>query len=268
MITSRDRVELALQHKEADRIPLDLGGTMVTGMHVSTVYKLRQALGLDAPGTPVKVIEPYQMLGEIKRDLIAALRADVVGVMGKGTPFGIKLEGWKEWTNFEGTPTLVPAGFNTVPEPNGDLLMYPQGDRSAPASGRMPRGGFYFDGITRQAPFDENDLRVEDHLEDIQPISDLDLEYVRGEFRKFYEETDKAIVINVGVYGIGSIARVPGPAVRYPKGIRTVEEWCISLTTRREFVSRIFEAQTKINLSNLEKIHQVVGDRAGAGGHE
>lgn len=42
MITSRERVNLALQHKEADRVPSDLGGTMVTGMHVSTVYKLRQ----------------------------------------------------------------------------------------------------------------------------------------------------------------------------------------------------------------------------------
>jgi hypothetical protein len=96
MITSRERVNLALQHKEPDRIPLDLGGTIVTGMHVSTVYNLRQALGLDKPGTPLKVIEPYQMLGEIKPDLIAALGADVVGVMGTGTPFGFRLEGMEE----------------------------------------------------------------------------------------------------------------------------------------------------------------------------
>jgi len=115
MISSRERVNLALQHKEPDRIPLDLGGTTVTGMHVSTVYKLRQALRLDEPGTPVTVIEPYQMLGEIKPDLIAALGTDVVGLMGTGTPFGFRLEGWKEWTAFDGTPTLVPAGFNTAP---------------------------------------------------------------------------------------------------------------------------------------------------------
>ena len=262
MISSRERVNLALRHKEADRIPLDLGGTMVTGMHVSTVYKLRQALGLDDPGTPVKVIEPYQMLGEIKPDLIAALGTDVVGVMGTGTPFGFKLEGWKEWTSFDGTPTLVPAGFNTVPEPNGDLLMYPQGDPLCSASGRMPRGGFYFDGIIRQPPLDETNLRVEDNLEEFQPISDLELKQVGDEFRKLYQETDKAIVLNVGVNGIGSIARVPGLALKHPRGIRDIEEWCISLTTRREFVSRIFEAQTEINLANLEKIHQTVGDQA------
>jgi hypothetical protein len=68
MISSRERVNLALNHQEADRIPLDLGGSVVTGMHASSVYNLRQALKLDTPGTPVKVIEPYQMLGEIESD--------------------------------------------------------------------------------------------------------------------------------------------------------------------------------------------------------
>src|SRR5208337_1092551 len=138
----RERVNLALQHKEADRVPLDLGGSTVSGMHVSTVYRLRQALGLDKPGTPVKIIEPFQMLGEIKPDLVAALGIDVVMLAGSRTAFGFKLEGWKEWTSFDGTPTLVPEGFNTIPEPDGDILMYPEGDRSAPPSGRMPRNGF------------------------------------------------------------------------------------------------------------------------------
>src|SRR5208337_5166885 len=104
MMSSRERVSLALSHKEADRVPLDLGGSTTTGMHVDSVYLLRQALGLDEPGTPVKVVEPFQMLGEIKPDLIAALGADVVGVVGTGTPFGFKLEGWKEWRAFDDTP--------------------------------------------------------------------------------------------------------------------------------------------------------------------
>ena len=69
MMTSRERVNTAIQHKEADRVPLDLGASATTGMQVDTVYRLRQALGLDEPGTPVKVVEPYQMLGEIEPDL-------------------------------------------------------------------------------------------------------------------------------------------------------------------------------------------------------
>ena len=95
MLTSRERVTLALNHQEPDRLPLDLGGCGQTGMHVSSVYLLRQALGVDEPGTPVKVIEPYQMLGEIKPDLVDALGVDVVGLWGTGTMFGFKNEGWK-----------------------------------------------------------------------------------------------------------------------------------------------------------------------------
>lgn len=89
-MTSRERVRLALCHQEPDRVPIDLGSLSVTGMHATTVYKLRQALGLDPPGTPVKVIEPYQMLGEIGLDLVAALDVDVVGFRSTTTAFGFK----------------------------------------------------------------------------------------------------------------------------------------------------------------------------------
>jgi hypothetical protein len=263
-MNSRERVSLALQHKEADRVPLDLGGTTVTGMHISTVYRLRQALGLDKPGTPVKVIEPFQMLGEIKPDLMAALGIDVVVLGGLGTSFGFKLEGWKEWTSFDGTPTLVPGGFNTIPEPEGDLLMYPQGDRSVPPSGRMPRGGYYFDVIVRQPPIEESKLKVEDNLEEWSLISDAELEHYKRESERLYTETDKAIVLNLGQLALGNISRVPGPGLKHPKGIRDVEEWYISMSTRREFIYRVFEAQTEINLANLKKIQQAVGNRAAA----
>ncbi len=87
-MTSRERIVQTLDHKEADRVPLDLGGCGQTGMHVDTVYQLRQALGLDEPGTPVKVVEPYQMLGEIKLDLIEKLGVDVVSLAPPGTMFG------------------------------------------------------------------------------------------------------------------------------------------------------------------------------------
>jgi alpha-D-ribose 1-methylphosphonate 5-triphosphate synthase subunit PhnH len=230
-------------------------------MHVSTVYRLRQALGLDKPGTPVKVIEPFQMLGEIKPDLMAALGIDVVVLAGSSTSFGFKLEGWKEWTSLDGTPTLVPGGFNTIPESEGDLLMYPEGDRSVPPSGRMPRGGFYFDVIVRQPPIEESKLKVEDNVEECSLISDAELERFKRESERLYTETDKAIVLNLGALALGNIARVPGPGLKHPKGIRDIEEWYISLSTRREFIYRVFEAQTEISLANLKKIQQAVGNR-------
>lgn len=264
MMTSRERVSLALQHQEADRVPLDLGASAVTGMQVDTVYGLRQALGLDSPGTPVKVVEPYQMLGEIGPDLMEALGVDVVGLGKPATLFGFRNEGWKSWTTFAGTPVLVPEGFNTEPEPNGDILMYPEGDKSAPASGRMPKGGFYFDSIVRQPPINDASLNVEDNLEEFGPISDDDLQYLRREAERLYAETDKAILANFGGTAFGDIALVPAPWLKHPKGIRDIEEWYVSTAARRDYVYRIFERQCEMGLRNLERIHQVVGNKIAA----
>jgi hypothetical protein len=261
MLTSRERVNLALNHQEPDRVPLDLGASAVTGMQVDTVYKLRQALGLDAPGTPVKVVEPYQMLGEIKPDLMHALGIDVVGLGKSATMFGFKNEGWKPWTTFAGTPVLVAAGFNTDPDENGDILLYPEGDQSVPPSGRMPKGGFYFDSIPRQLPLDENNLKLDDNLEEFGPISDADLAHLKREAEKLWTETDKAVLGNFGGTAFGDIALVPGPWLKHPKGIRDVEEWYVSTAMRRDFVYKIFERQCEIGIQNLEKIHRVVGNR-------
>jgi len=261
VMNSRERVDLALSHEEPDRIPLDLGASVVTGMHVSTVYRLRQALGLDSSGTPVKVIEPYQMLGEIKPDLIDALGIDVVPLSGTATLFGFKNEGWRPWTTFDGTPVLVPEGFNTDPEPNGDILMYPEGDKSVPPSGRMPNGGWYFDSIIRQLPIDDNNLNVEDNLEEFGPLLDAELEHFRREAERLYTETDKAILANFGGTGFGDIALVPAPWLKHPKGIRDVEEWYVSTVIRRDYVYEIFERQCEIALANLERIYRAVGDR-------
>ena len=207
-MNSRERVNLALNHEEPDRIPLDLGASVVTGMHVHAVYQLRQVLGLDSRGTPVKVLEPYQMLGEIEPDLIEALGIDIVSLAGTATLFGFKSEGWKPWTTFDGTPVLVPEGFNTDPGPNGDILMYPEGDKSAPPSGRMPKGGWYFDSIIRQLAIDDDNLNVEDNLEEFGPISDQELEHFGREAERLYTETDKAILANFGGTAFGDIALV------------------------------------------------------------
>lgn len=263
MLNSRERVELVLQHKIPDRVPLDLGGSGVSGMHVSSVYRLRQALGLDAPGTPVKVIEPHQMLGEIAPDLMDALGVDVVGVRGRRTIFGFPNTGWREWTFFDGTPLLIPEFFNTDPEPNGDILMYPEGDKSAPPSGRLPAGGFYFDSLIRQDPIDEDNLRVEDNLEEFRPISDTDLEYFRTAIDQAHA-TGRAILAGFGGTAFGDIAHVPAPGLKHPKGIRDIAEWYMSTVTRQDFIYEIFDRQCNIALANLEKLHAIVGDKVTA----
>jgi hypothetical protein len=263
-MNSRERVETALAHRQPDHVPLDLGASAVTGMQVSSVSKLRQALGLDKPGTPVKVVEPYQMLGEIAPDLLDVLGVDVVGLGGPRTMFGFENKNWKPWTTFDGTPVLVPEHFNTEPEPNGDIFMYPEGDRAAPPSGRMPKGGYYFDSIVRQPPIDDDNLNVEDNLQEFRPIDDATLEHFAREAQRLRTASDRAILANFGGTAFGDIALVPAPWLKHPKGIRDVEEWYVSTAARFDHVYQIFERQCEIALGNLAKIHAVVGDRVTA----
>jgi hypothetical protein len=263
-MNSRQRVEAALNHRQPDRVPLDLGANAVTGMNVSSVYKLRQALGLDKPGTPVKVNEPYQMLGEVAPDLQDALGVDVVGLNGPNTMFGFPLKDWKPWTTFDGTPVLVPGGFNTDPEPNGDVFMYPEGDKSAPPSGRMPKGGFYFDSIVRQGPIDDDNLNVEDNLQEFGPISDETLQHFASEADRLRRESDRAILASFGGAAFGDIALVPVPWVKYPRGIRDVAEWYMSTVSRFDYVYEVFRRQCDFALQNFAKIYDAVGDRVSA----
>jgi hypothetical protein len=263
-MNSRERVSLSLNHKEPDHLPIDLGGSAVTGMHVNTIYGVRQALKLDPPGTPVKVTEPYQMLGEVAPDLLDALGIDVVGLGKPANMFGYRNEGWKPWTTPQGVPVLVPGGFNTDPQPNGDIFMYPEGDQSAPPSGRMPQGGFYFDTIIRQNPIDDDHLNVEDNLQEFTPVTDEELAFVAREAERIYTQSDKAILANFGGTAFGDIALVPAPNLKHPRGIRDVAEWYMSTVSRRDYVYEVFERQCEIGIANLENIYQAVGDKVNA----
>ncbi len=258
-LTSRERVGRALAHEETDRVPLDLGGSLVTGMHVSSVYKLRQALGLDPPGTPVKVIEVYQMLGEIKPDLADALGVDIASVTKLTNAYGFHNKDWKEWSAFDGIQMLVPGPFPTKREPNGDILMFPCADDTASPSARMPKSGFYFDAIVRQDPIDEASLNPADNTEEFGPISDADVAHIAAEVRRL-EPTGRAIFADFGGMSFGDVAFVPGPTLRHPKGIRDLEQWYMSLVTRPDYIYAVFEEQCDIAISNLNRLHGEVGD--------
>src|SRR5512141_2293089 len=101
-MTSRERLAKALNHEQPDRVAVDVGGTFVTGIHVSALARLRQAV-LGGPPPVVKVCEPYQMLGEVEVDLRAALPIDVVGVKGRKSLFGTDEADRKPFTFWDGT---------------------------------------------------------------------------------------------------------------------------------------------------------------------
>ena len=174
-MNSKERIVSTLSHRQPDKVAIDFGATATTGIHVLAIERLRDYYGLNKH--PVKVIDPYQMLGEIEPDLQEVLGVDVIGAWGKNNIFGIANENWKEFNTFWGQEVLLPGNFNTRTDENGDLLMFPQGDMSVPASGRMPKTGYFFDAIIRQQPIDDANLNPEDNLEEFVYITDEELKY-------------------------------------------------------------------------------------------
>ncbi len=256
-MTSAERVRVALAHREPDRVPVDFGATTVTGMHALCVEKLRAHYGLER--RPVKVHVPYNMLGLIENDLAAAMGLDLAGVLPRNTVYGYPNENWKEFRTPWGQVVLISGHFQFATDTNGDVLTYPQGEVSAPPSGRMPQSSFFFDTIIRQEVIDDDNLNPEDNLQEFAPLSEPDLEHFTTGVAAA-TATGRAVIVAIGGAGFGDIALVPAPGLPYPKGIRDIAEWYVSLVTRQDYVRAVFARQCEIALGRLQQLHAVVGD--------
>jgi uroporphyrinogen decarboxylase len=74
----RERILTALNHKEPDRIPFDMGSCQVTGIHVVAYRNLRRALGL--PEVEIELCDAVQQLASIDEDLGRRLSIDTRGL--------------------------------------------------------------------------------------------------------------------------------------------------------------------------------------------
>ncbi len=257
MTPERDRLMSALEHHGTCRIPVDFGSTAVTGIHVLIVEKLRQHYGLEKH--PVKLTEPYQMLGEIEEDLMEAIGVDVEGITPEKNMFGFRNEGWKPFVTPWNQEVLVPEKFNVVRAPDGSLLMSPEGDTSLPPSAKMPSDGYFFDAVIRQHPFDEAQLNPDDNLEEFTLLTGADMEYWDAMAARA-RTSPRGIIATFGGTALGDIALVPAMQLRDPKGIRDISEWYMSTLARQDYIHRIFEKQTDIALANYEKLGPIMGD--------
>ena len=256
--SSKQNFIKTINHQQPERVVVDFGSTAVTGIHVLIVEKLREYYGLEK--RPVKVVEPYQMLGEIDSELLREMDIDVIGLFGAKNMFSVPNEGWKVHKTLWGQEVLFPANFNYTYNSNGDILMYPEGDTSQPPSGMMPKSGYFFDALNRQGPIDDSTLKVEDNLEEFTHVTEDELSYWKNQVDSLADDS-MAVVASLGGTALGDIALVPAIGLKNPKGIRGVEEWYISTLMREDFVKEIFDRQTDIAIENLRLLHGVIGNK-------
>lgn len=256
-MTCRDRVIKALNHEEGP-VPVDFGSTFITGIHCSVVEALREHYGLEK--RPVKVCEPYQMLGLVEDDLREAMGIDTTSIFPHKTIFGFPNENWKPWRTPWGQEVLVSRHFETTRKENGSTLIYPQGDRTAPPSGELPKTGYFFDTIERVDPdFDEDDLKLDDNLEEFALMTDEDVAYWTREAEAMKND-ERAILTHLNGTCLGDIALVPAPFLTQPRGVRGVADWYMLVAEDPEHVKKIFAAQTEIALENMKRLYAIVGE--------
>jgi uroporphyrinogen decarboxylase len=145
-MTHRERILTALDHKEPDRVPIDLSGHRSSGMAAMLYPKVRKALGL--PEKPVRIYDPMQQLAVIDEDMLDILGVDTIE-LGRG--FSLNEEDWIDWPMPDGTPGKMPAWVK--PEREGDrwVMRAPDGR----VVFQMPAGVLYFE--QEWYPFAEGD---------------------------------------------------------------------------------------------------------------
>jgi hypothetical protein len=258
-MNSRERVLKTLNHIQPDKVPVDLGATPVTGISAAALARLRDVLKLE--NRPVKINEPFQLLGLVEEDVLEAIGGDIVGLWSPSTFFGYRNEDWKPWILQDGTNVLVGGGFNVKTDSEGDVYIYPEGDTSVLPSAKLPKGGFYFDNIIRQEPFDEDNLHGKsDFKEQFKLFSDEDLKYYETSVNGIYNNTQYAIIGNFGGAGIGDVAHLSGPEMKKTPGIRKVEDWYMAHLLYPSYIKEVYDYQIETAIDNLKIYKQVVGD--------
>jgi uroporphyrinogen decarboxylase len=85
-MTSYERIKAAVEHKEADRVPFDLGGSVLTGINRKAYVNLRAYLGL--PEVKINIVDEMQQLARPDADFLKKIEVDVACVDpdGPSTP--------------------------------------------------------------------------------------------------------------------------------------------------------------------------------------
>ena len=131
-MTSRERVIRAINNEPVDRIPIDLGSHMSTGISMFAYWNLREHLGLSTDD--IWIPDTAQCLAYVDTDILERFHCDCILLEPRYSRT-------KRWSPRGKYSFVLPWGANLQQCENGDWIM-----SRGEASMRMPAGGHFFDG--------------------------------------------------------------------------------------------------------------------------
>ena len=142
-MTHRERVLMALNHEEPDRVPIDFAAWRSSGIQAPAYAALRRHLGLGGDRL-FRLYDLMQQLAEPELELVERFHGDIVQIHRLEPSFGIRIDAWRPATLPDGTRCLVPRDYHPVARPHGGWsLLSSDGTEIA----RMLPSGGYFEPV-------------------------------------------------------------------------------------------------------------------------
>jgi len=255
-MTSRERILAAIEHRQPDRVPVDLGATPSSGISAIAYGNLKRHLGLTEGAT--RVYDVVQQLAQPEDFILDRFGVDAIDI---GRAFNRESSAWQPTTLADGQAAFYPAWFNPERQPDGSFIARM---KDGLAIAHMPAGGTFFDQTyfpyLHGYPPDFRDLSAEmgrilwaalvhspwDHAGDPgfwDTLRDRALELRRT--------SDRALMIVIGcnLFEWGTF-------------LRRMDIFLMDLVAEPEKVEALLDALMERHLAALEKACRAVGDVA------
>ncbi len=245
-MTHRERVVAALEHREADRVPIDLSGHRSSGIAAIAYPELREFLGL--PTRAIRVYDVIQQLAIVDEDVLERFGVDTVE-LGRG--FALDEMDWKPWVLPDGTNCLVPAWTNIEREDDRWVIK----SKSGRVFAHMPDGTLYFEQT--YYPLGDGD-EVSGPIEAMgesmwtavaSPPGPVDGEALAAGAKRLRASTDRAII---GLFG--------GNLFETGHFFYRADRFMMMLAAEPAKAHEFLDELVEMHLANLERYLAVVGE--------
>jgi uroporphyrinogen decarboxylase len=255
-MTSRQRILAAIDHRQPDKVPVDLGATPSSGISAIAYGNLKRHLGLTQGHT--RVYDVVQQLAQPEDLLLDRFRIDVVDI---GRAFNAEASAWRPATLADGQSAQYPAWFNPEIQPDRSFIARTSDGVDI---AHMPAGGTFYDQTYfpylggYPSEFGELPRAMSRVLWAALVHSPWDhsgdppfWETLRAKALELRATSDRALMVVLGcnLFEWGTF-------------LRRMDQFLMDLVSEPEKVDAMLDALMELHLAALEKTCRAVGDVA------
>jgi len=245
-MNSRDRLLLSINHKQPDRVPIDLGSSTVTGISAIACNNLKKHLKIISP---TRIVDVVQQLANVDMEIIEMFGVDSLDI----NRISAETDDWYRIDLADGSKAEYPEWFHPVMSPDGSWYTT---DPDGVVLSKMPAGAAFYDQMffPYENGYPENFDHLKDALKKISWVvhshaSDLNATGQREKLLDLKKSSDKALVMSGGV-----------KLLELGFFIRRMDNFLMDLLTDQDKISEMLDILVEMHLAGLEKKCSSLGD--------